>query len=151
MFFIFSYIFRFPIVYSSTWRPEDKSLALYLKNNQTKYSEIYIDYDTNFIYTSLVFYQKYNPNKYLKNVSYLEKPLFSQASSLGKYKFENINFDKITSKQKILVVVNGKDNVNGFKLIKTFYYPTRPVVLFVDNKYMQFPVTDAVYKVYENN
>ncbi len=100
MFFLASYTFRFPIVYGSTWRPEDKSLALYLKNNQTKYSEIYIYYDTNFIYTSLVFYQKYNPNKYLKNVSYLEKPLFSQASSLGKYKFGNININKISS-QKI--------------------------------------------------
>lgn len=151
MFFLVSYIFRFPNVYSSTWHPEDKSLAVYLKNNQAKYSKIYINSDTNFIYTSLVFYQKYDPHQYLKSVIYLEKPLFSQASSIGKYKFEDINFAKIASQKNILVVVSGKDNVSGFKLIKTFYYLTRPIVLFIDNKYAQFPVTDIVYKVYESN
>lgn len=151
LFFLVSYIFRFPIIYAQTWRPEDKALSIYLKKNEDKYGKIYIEDNSDFIYSSLVFYQKYTPYKFFKNAIHNSNALFLRVKKLGKYEFNDINLEKIKNKRKILLVTNGKNTIPNIKPIKIFYYPTRPIVLFSDNNFLQFPVTDINYKVYEIN
>ncbi len=149
LFFIISYTFVFPSSYAFTWRSEDSALSLYLKESEAKYKNIYIKDDSNFIYTSLVFYQKYDPNKYLKNSSYYSNGLLLNVKKLDKYNFGDYTLENLEGKGKNLLITNGDYSKPGFSPIKTFYYPTVPKVLFSNGNYYNLPVSPIAYKVYE--
>lgn len=147
LYFQVSYYFRFPVAYADSWRYDDRPLSLYLAQIAPSYKHIIIDKNSNFIYTSLVFYQEYSPTKYQKEVVYEPDQLFTTISTLGKYEFEDINWEKDLKTPGTLIVTS-KDRLPAkFTPIKTFYYPTTPVVLSIQDKIYQYPVTDVAYVV----
>lgn len=149
IYFQTSYYFRFPVFYVTWWRTQDKDLALYLKSQENNYSHIVFDSNVDFIYTSLVFYQQYPPAQYQHDVIYNKTSLFTSISRLGKYTFrsEKINWDDELNVRDTLFVTE-PDNLPRYTVKeKTFFYPTRPVVLSVENSISQYPYTQPVFVV----
>ncbi len=147
-YFGFSYIYRFPIVAAKTWRAEDKALSLYLQKNESKYNKIIIDTDADFIYTSLLFYQKYDPQKAITTSTYDNGALFVHMKTLGKYEFRKVHLEKDLSISHTLIVT-GDVPSNKYQ-IDQIGYPPRHVVLYVDKAFPQYPVIDVAYKMFTN-
>lgn len=150
MFFQFSYYARFPIAYAKTWRSEDKDLAIYLKNADTRYNHIVIDKDANFTYTSLIFYQEYPPVQYQKDVVYQPDSLFTGVEKVGKYEFRKIDWEKDIKLPNTLFVIEKNSYPPTVTHLKTFAYPTKPIVVSLENKIYQYPVTETAYEVVSN-
>ncbi|MBI3385656.1 glycosyltransferase family 39 protein, partial [Candidatus Gottesmanbacteria bacterium] len=68
VYYFTSYYMRFPILYAPAWRSSDKDLSLYLERVAPQYDHIIIDSNSGFIYTSLLFYQKYSPLSFEQSV-----------------------------------------------------------------------------------
>ncbi len=147
LYFQASYYYRFPKYYAAEWRVTDKPLSLYLQSVAPNYSHIIIDTNTPFIYTSLAFYQKYSPKSFQKEVIYQQDSLFTSVESLGKYQFRKIDWSKDVKDKHNLLVAASSDVPANIHVIKTFYYPTRPVVLSLQNNIAQYPYTKPVVSV----
>ena len=147
LYFQVSYYFRFPIVYAASWRYEDKPLSLYLAQVGPSYKHIILDKSSNFIYTSLVFYQKYSPTKYQEDAVYEPDQLFTTVSKLDTYEFRDINWESDLKTPNTLIVTTKDHLPANVPIIKTFYYPTKPIVLSIQNTIYQYPVTDVAYVV----
>lgn len=148
LFYFSSYYFRFPIQYADSWRQQDQPLALYLQNQQNKYDRIIIDKSADFIYTSLLFYQRYDPQQFQAQVLREDEKLFRAIKKIGKYEYRKIDWEKDIRAPKTLLVT---DKVNySYSPVAYFYLPERPVVLYFEKKIAQYPVKDLAYVVYES-
>ena len=144
-----SYIFRFPILYSKNYRSEDAKIVEYLTKNYDKYDTIFIDNGADLLYTSILFYSKFDPSQFQNNSIRKKEDSegFSQVTSFGKYQYVDAgnipNFD-----HSLLITTKA---IPGFRVIKTFEYPTRPVVVANGQELVGFPVTDTAYVLLEKN
>jgi len=151
IFYLSSYFVRFPIVYSKAWRQQDQALSNYLMNNKDKYDKVVIDSNSDFIYTSFLFYEKIPSSKYRSSVVYQNenKIGYSMVEKFDKFEFKNIDWAKNTDSGKILYVVGDKNTPTDKKLIKVFMYPKHTVAFSSDATIMQYPVEEIAYRLYE--
>ena len=143
VYFQTSYYFRFPIAYAKSWRSEDEQMSVFLKKVDFKYDHIIVDKDADFVYTSLIFFQHYSPQQFQANVIYEPDELFTSVKKIGKYEFHKIDWQKEGNMPNTLFIT--KNYPSEFTLLQSFTYPTRPVVLSVEGKIYQYPVTDVAY------
>lgn len=152
IYYFSSYYFRFPTAYAKAWRSEDKSISLFLKENQGKYNKIVFDKDAGFVYTSLLFYTAYPPSVFQKTVT--REPDnsegFSNVASFGKYEFKDIDWVKDGDLVNTLFITSEKKRPKDMPILKTFTYPKRPVVIPVGQKIIQYPVEEVAYVVVES-
>ncbi|MEM4230355.1 MAG: glycosyltransferase family 39 protein [Candidatus Pacearchaeota archaeon] len=152
IFYLTSYYFRFPVLYAKSWRSEDKTLSLYLKENEHKYSKIIFDNTAGFIYSSLLFYFPYPPSEFqTKAVRYPDDSEgFSHVKSFGKYEFKNVEWPSdYENNRDTLIVTSAERKPNDIPSIKTFYYPQRPVVFSIKEKIIQYPIQEVAYVLVE--
>lgn len=150
VYYFSSYYGRFPVLYAKQWREQDRELVNYLVANDSKYDKIIFDNKVGFIYTSYLFYSKYNPYEFYANAVRLPDDTegFSVVRSFGKIEFEDINWGHTTG-NKTLIVTNKQNQPQGFRVVKIFDYPTRPVVISSKEQILSFPVTDNAYVLLE--
>ena len=152
LYYFTSYYLVFPVRYAEHWRSEDKKIAEYLKNNEESYSKIIIDKDANLIYTSLLFYQKYDPTKLIS--TQVREPDniigYHLIEGFGKYKYENIDWENFTEENALIVVGPG-NTPPGIEPEIVFYYPTRSVAISANAQVGKVVVTDVAYKIYDSN
>ncbi len=148
LYFFVTYFVRMPVLFGNVWRPQDKALALYLKSEESKHEKIIVDSDADFIYTSLLFYQQVPPDVFFSQAVHEPDSLFVHLEKMGKYQFRKIDWVKDYYCKTCLLVGGGSDIPGAHNPTKTFYYPSRPDVAYVNKKYVQFPVQDAVYNIY---
>lgn len=148
IFYFLSYYVRFPILYAKSWRSEDKAVALYLKENEDKYDKIIFDKQAGFVYTSLLFYTAYSPSDFQRTVIREEDNLegFSEVASFGKYEFKDVDWSK-DAEENALIVTTPDNRPQAVKVLKTFSYPKRPVVISVGQAINQYPVEETAYVV----
>lgn len=150
LFYFTSYFVRFPVEYAKEWHSEDKPTVEYIMSIQDKYKKIVFDDSANFNYTYLLFYGKYPAELHQKEATYVPSGLVDTVSKDGKFEFKKVNWDKEMKDPGILFITS-KDNVPSNKApLKTFNYPTRPVVLYYDRKIAQYPTTDTAYEIFES-
>lgn len=145
--FVASYFLRFPIMYAQQWRPEDRALSLDLQQLSKKYNHIVIDTNVPFIYTSLAFYQQYPAHSFQKDVVYQPDQLFTNVTKIGKYEFRKIDWSHDARDSKTLFVTEPTNLPSHGIVLKTYYYPTRPVVISVQNTIAQYPYTEPIFSI----
>lgn len=145
-----SYYVRFPVLYAPSWRQQDKDLVEYLITHDQNYDKIIFDNKSGFIYSSLLFYSTYNPTDFQKGVVRYPDDTegFSSVKSFGKYVFKDVDWTKDPG-IRTLIVTSSNNKPNESRVVKTFYYPTRPVVLSIKEVLAQYPVTDPAYILVE--
>ncbi len=151
LFYFSSYYFRFPLLYGSSWRSEDESLVSYIREHENNYNRVVFDLDSPFVYTSLAYYLPYSPQQFVKNVRRGpdDSEGFSRVHSFGKYSFEKIDWGNQNLMHKTLIVSTLQNVAGRASIIKTFYYPKRPVVIARGQEILQFPTEDVAYVLVE--
>jgi len=150
IFYFTSYYVRFPIAYAKSWQLEDKELSMYLKNNDSKYNQIIFDNKAGFVYTSFLFYTKYSPTAFQKTAVRVpdDSEGFSHVVSFGKYIFKDIDWAK-DYKKGVLLITTPNLSPSGIPIVKTFFFPQRPVVFNVGQVIHLYPITETAYVVVE--
>ncbi len=152
-YYLTSYYSRFPIFYAQKWNSEDKILADSIKESESKYDKIIVDNSTGLVYTSLLYYLKYNPEEFQRTV--IREPDdsegFSKVKSFGKFEFRKIDWEKDSKLERTLFITKDENIDGGQKIIKKILYPQRPVVINLGQEIHQFPVTDIAYVLSEKN
>lgn len=148
LFYFASYYVRFPILYGREWRVADKAVALYIKENQDKYNKIMFDSEGGYVYSSLLFYLKYQPEEFQKSVVWYDDDSegFSMPKSFGKFEFGAIDWSKDYAK-KTLIVTTQDRKPKEIPVLYEFFYPQRPVVLSVKQDIVQYPIKETAYVV----
>lgn len=149
IYYFTSYYVRFPVLYAKAWREQDKTLSLYLKDNEQKYDKIIFDNQAGFVYTSLLFYQKIEPRQFQKAAVYSPDDAegFSSLVSFGRYQFKDVEGSDFKLKNTLVITTEMKAKEATTK--KVFSYPRRPVVISVKEKIVQYPTEDVAYVVLE--
>lgn len=152
IYYFTSYYVRFPVLYAKSWRLEDKTLSLYLKENEHKYSKIIFDRNAGFIYTSLLFYLPFSPSEFQGTV--IREPDdsegFSAVTSFGKYEFKDVKWpNDYKNNTNSLIITTADRKPNDIPPAKTFYYPKRPIVFSVKEKIMQYSIEEIAYVLVE--
>lgn len=152
VYYLTSYYKRFPAQYASAWRARDKDVALFIKENETKYDKIIFDKDAGFIYSSLLFYLQYSPNEFLKTVQREidDSEGFSNVRSFGKFEFRKIDWDTDLEAPQTLIITSEENAPKNSIPFKSFYYPQRPVVIAVKQDIVQYPIQDVAYVAFES-
>lgn len=151
IYYFTSYYARFPVFYAKSWRSQDKNLSLYLKENEDKYDRIVFDKRAGFIYTSLIFYQQFNPDEFQKEAVYdsADSENFSFLSRVGKYEFRDIDWLTDLKFKNSLIITGSNYQPANAPAIKTFSYPKRPIVISIKQEILQYPVEEVAYVVIE--
>ncbi len=151
LYYVASYYIRFPLAYAKSWRSEDKTLSLFLKEVGGKYERVVFDKKAGFVYTSLLFYLPYPPSSFQEQA--IRDPDdsegFSNVSALGKYVFSDIDWQHELSEKNTLIITTRENLPKGVPILKTFTYPRRPIVLSVKEKVMQYPLEEEAYVAVE--
>lgn len=152
VFYFTSYYQRFPILYAKSFRTADKDLSLYLVKNQSRFDSIVFDEDAGFMYSSLLFYAKYNPADFQKSVVREKDDTegFSKVLSFGKYTFKKINWSVDSIRSRTLIITTSQNKPVEIPAAKIFSYPIRPVALSLKEELKQFAVEEPAYVLVEN-
>lgn len=150
-YYLSSYYYRFPALYAKEWRTADKDVVSYIKDNQNKYDEIFIDNSSGFIYTSLLYELPYSPKLFQQESVRIpdDSEGFSKVTSIGKFKFGELKSQTNTGKKKILVITSADNIGQQLNIIATIYYPQRPVVVAEGQNILQYPTKDIAYVLAE--
>lgn len=150
IFYYLSYFYRMPIENARDWQSEDEKMVHYVRSIEQKYDRIIFDESTGFIYTSLLFYGTYPPEKHQKEAVYIPKGLVVGVASDGKYEFRKVDWKTDLTKPKTLIITSDKNKPENITSLNTFIYPTRPVAIYIDRKISQYPTADVAYILYES-
>lgn len=150
-YYFLSYFHRYPIEHASDWRSEDQKTVEYIRGLENKYDKVVFDESSEFFYTSLAFYGKYNPSEFQKTAQYELKGLVNGVTSVGKYEFKKIDWTKNPPEPNTLYIVGPKNIPENITILREFDYPKRPLVLYYDRKIGQLSVTDKAYILFEKS
>ncbi len=142
-----SYYGRFPLLYAKSWRSQDSELVDYLRKREQLYDRIIFDEKTNIIYTSLVYYLPYDPQRFQTEVIRYpdDSEGFSKVKSFGKYSIEGINWKKAEQYHKTIIVTIPENLPSNIKPTKEILYPARPLLISVGQEIIRPPVKDVAY------
>lgn len=149
VYYFTSYYVRFPIHYAQAFRSEDHELARYLMSADKDYDQIVIDESAGLVYISLLFYQAYPPDTYHSTAVYEKEDSegFVKVLSYGKYRYKDIDWNEEVKNTKTLFVTTTLNLPENAQVVKTFYYPTRPVFSALGQEIVGYTVSDIAYVV----
>ncbi len=147
VYYFSSYFIRFPILYAKQWRSAERELAYRLKREESAYSTILIDPRAGVMYTSLLYYQGYPPDKFLQTVERApdDNEGFSKVTRFGNYVFRSIDWTNDLTLPKTLIVTSPEYKPEGIQSLVTLSYPRRPVVLSANGMIAQYPVEEPAF------
>jgi len=150
IFYFASYYFSFPVKYAKDWNQQDETIVNFIKTGKS-YDKIIVDSKSGLKYTSILFYAAFSPEEFQKTEVRLpdDSEGFSQVASFGNYEFRDVNWDKDYNQTNALIIT-GTDKPSQIPAYKTFYYPTRPVVVSVGQNIYQYPTTDVAYTLIQS-
>jgi len=152
IFYLTTYYIQFPVSYAKAWSSEDKSLSEYMHKHDTEYDSILVDKDAGFSYTSLLFYTKYDPLDFQKAAwSGDDSEGFSYPIRFGKYEYKTIDWENDTKRPNALIITKSDTIPKTITPLVSFSYPTRPVVIAVGQKILQYPVSENAYTLVATN
>jgi 4-amino-4-deoxy-L-arabinose transferase-like glycosyltransferase len=150
-YFLLSYFFRFPVVYADAWRTEDKELALYLKANGSKYDQIIIDRNTNFIYTTYLFYTAYPPDKFIATEKRDTNDFINKANAWGNVSIRQLNWQQDIKIPHALIITRSDDIPQTAVVFKQIYDPTIYSVLTKNEAILGAPIHKLKYVLIETD
>lgn len=147
IFYFASYYVRFPIYYARYWKSADRDASYYIKDHQNEYTKIIIDRSSDFSYTGLLVYLAYPPNDFQRNAlwSTEDSEGFTHPVSFGKFEIRQLDWKKDIKIPNALILTTLDKNPKETGILKTIYYPTRPVVINSGQEIIRYPFTDTAY------
>ena len=139
-----SYFYMFPTDKAILWRSEEAALVAELQKYDSMYTKVIIDKKTDFAYTALAFYLKYDPNAYHKSTIYQPDGLLITAKTIGKYEFTEVDMEDLDTDPKTLYVIT-EDSYKEGAVVSKIYYPERPIVSVTDSGIISYPHKDTAY------
>jgi len=126
-FYLHQYYVHYPKIYPAAWEYGFKDLVDYVKENQEKYTKIYVTNEYDQPYILFAFYLKYSPKVFQKEAKLTERDRFgfSTVPNFGKYYFGSINLEKLKEEsagQKIMIVGTKKEIPDSATIIKRIYF-----------------------------
>lgn len=149
LFFFLSYFVRYPIEKAKDWRSEDQKTVSRILELEKNYNEIVFLENSEFFYTSFLYYSRYSPTTYHRSAKYRQSGLVSTLESVGKYKFGNIDWKNESPKEGTLYISGMEELPKSVKVIDEIKYPKRPVGIYYDRKIGQLSVEDRAYIFFE--
>jgi hypothetical protein len=127
----------------------EKDLALYLKDHHQKYDRIIIENGDGlgFMYTSLLFYAKADPNTFLATLHRKNYGLLTLVNAFDNYEIRAIDWKKDILRRNTLLITNDPTKVNPNAIIQTIYNPVKYVVIAQNEKIIQAPVRDVKFAI----
>ncbi|HWY80125.1 MAG TPA: glycosyltransferase family 39 protein [Candidatus Sulfotelmatobacter sp.] len=150
-YYFLSYYFRFPLVYASAWRKQDKDLTFYLKAHESKYSKIIIDSSTDFIYTTYLFYSAYSPSEFVASAKRYKDGDLIKANAWGKYQIKNMQWDKDLMSPHTLIVSTQADVPKNAIILGKMYDPTTFNTFSINGKIVNAPQNNVKYMLIETD
>ncbi len=150
-YYFISYYLYFPKVEAVSWRAQDKDLALFLKNIDYKYDHIFIDKTTDIIYTSLIFFEGYPPDKFIKNAIRAKDGDLLKVTSWGNYQIREINWKTDLYPPHSLIVTSQSNVPKYLTPLKYIYTPTTFNVFSTNNTIVSAPYSEIKYVLIETD
>lgn len=124
-YFLHQYFVHYPKTYPVAWEYGFRELVDYLKPISNNYSKIYVTEKYDQPYILFLFYLKYPPPKFQKEVVLTprDKFGFSTVRDFANFHFENIDWQKLKGEENILVVGTSEEIPEEAKIVKTIYFP----------------------------
>jgi 4-amino-4-deoxy-L-arabinose transferase-like glycosyltransferase len=147
LFYFASYYVRFPIFYAKYWKSADRDASYYIKNHQNEYEKIIIDRASDFSYTSLLVYLGFPPSDFQNDATWSTEDSegFTHPLSFGKFEIRQLDFKKDLKIPNALIITTLDKNPKDTGILKTIYYPTRPVVINSGQEITRYPSREAAY------
>jgi len=119
-YFLHQYFVHYPKTYPAAWEYGMKDLVSFISPIKDRYSRIYITDQYDQPYILFLFYLKYPPEKFQKEVVLTprDKFGFSTVLDFDKFHFGKIEWEKIEDGKNILVCGTDKEIPNNVKILK---------------------------------
>lgn len=145
VYYFTSYYVRFPVAYAAMWRSEDDAVAGFIREHE-EYTRVVFDTKAGYIYTSLLFYLAYPPERLHAEAERFpaDSEGFTMTRSFGRYEYADIAESENFGPETLLITKMDRIPARG-AVIQTFYYPERPVVSAIGQQIVQYPVKEPAY------
>lgn len=130
-FFIHQYFVHYNYEAAEFWQYGRKEAALFTKSIETNYDEIWISNSLEQSYIYWLYYQKISPDNYVFSGGTKSGYQGFNGNSYGKYKFMEIDPNKIESDKKILIV--GLKDEFTFRPIKQIKNPSGSTLIEISD------------------
>lgn len=132
-YFLISYWFIFPYRLNPLWNDKADYLMREIQLNKDNYDHIYITPELDYGYIYLIYYNQYDPAKFMRQAEWVNDPLARVVSlDSGKYIFDMIDFNEILKRHK-----------PGERLLLA----NRGSKVITDNPVIKFAIKDAAGQV----
>jgi 4-amino-4-deoxy-L-arabinose transferase-like glycosyltransferase len=122
--YLHQYYAHYPKTYPAAWEYGFDQLVDWVKEVEGKYDKIYVTDRYDQPYVLFLFYLKYPPERFQKEVKLTprDKFGFSTVRDFDKFHFEAINWEELKNKTKVLVVGTDEEIPESAKIINVIYF-----------------------------
>jgi hypothetical protein len=122
--YLHEYYVHYPKTYPAAWEYGFDQLVPYLEEIKGEYEKVYVTDKYDQPYIIFLFYLKYPPEKFQKEVKLTprDKFGFSTVRDFDKFHFEAVNWDELKTKSNILVVGTPEEINTSATILKRIYF-----------------------------
>ncbi len=123
--YLYQYYRAYPRTYPFAWEYGFNQVVDYVKGVEEKYENIYVTDRLDQPYIIFLFYLKYPPSVFQKEVVLTPRDKFNYSTVryFGKYHFQPLNWEDLKNKPKSLVVGLEGEIPSTAKILKKIYFP----------------------------
>jgi len=122
--YLYQYHVAYPRTYPFAWEYGFEEIVDYVKDVQDKYQNIYVSEKMDQPYVMFLFYLKYPPEVFQKEVVLTPRDKFNYSTvrDFGKYHFRSIDWQELENEPDALVVGVEGEIPNNAKILKNIYF-----------------------------
>jgi 4-amino-4-deoxy-L-arabinose transferase-like glycosyltransferase len=124
--YLHQYYVHYPKAYPAAWEYGFRELTSYLKENKSRYNQVFVTDKYDQPYILLLFYLQYPPVDFQSHheLTVRDKYNFSTVKEFSQYSFTNTSWDKVRDVHGTLIVAAPEDIPEvGVNIVKTIYFP----------------------------
>lgn len=123
--YLYQYYVHYPQAYPLAWEYGFEQVVDYVKEVGENYDDIYVSEKLDQPYVMFLFYLKYPPEVFQKEVVLTPRDKFNYSTvrNFGKYHFQAINWEELKEQPRALVIGLEEEIPPSAKLIKNIYFP----------------------------
>lgn len=149
LYFLLSYFVRMPTYYARYWKSADFELSQFISENSGNYDKIIIDRDAGVIYSTILVNNHYPPDKFISEAVWHPEDSegFTYPESFSNIELRKIDWENDKALKNTIIITSPENQHKGPQILKTLYYPQRPVVINDGQGILSYPYTDPAYVI----
>jgi hypothetical protein len=122
--YLHQYYIHYPKTYPFAWEYGFEPIVGYVKEVEGKYENIYVTEKLDQPYILFLFYLKYPPAVFQKEVILTPRDKFNYSTvrNFGKYHFQTIDWENLKNKPKSLIIGVEGEIPSSAKILKNIYF-----------------------------